>query len=255
MGGTHAMFMAANTVLDTTFILHEMLKAGGDPNGTNSQGLSAFMAVCAAGHQASTLLMLQATQVPIDLSVRSGFGMTPAMMVVGLCSEALLKAFQSHFERTACELDRGVPRDKLWTDVRDNGMCSLMIAAGSHRLDTLCWLLDDARNGGLKMARHLERQDAEGKTSLWHAADIGRNENVCTLLSHSARIDIVDKSGTNLLDCVRSQAAVDAHWAQIEDTLLAVRASRRARQAVDEALANSVVDTFAESIHPSGARP
>lgn len=231
-------------------IINALLMGGADPNASTSRidegaaGDPIFFTACRMGKEQAFRQMLETSNFPLALVRENAAGSQTAHLALSAMSELTLQAIQDHFERHIwkhgqtgpSEPGFGLPRSHLWIQPNRHGENAVMVAARSAR--ALTWLLN---HPDLDIRAHLEARDVHGRTALWKAVEQGISEYVDALLGAGAQTHVKNKDGLTLLQMaadkgIRVSAPPTTASERILAALRAHDASRRARDAVDQAL-------------------
>lgn len=259
--GTPDARMALEKALPIHFSLREdiltaLLRHGADPNapmrGPDTAGTPFFLHVCTLNNVRLPSLIMQEATVPIDWSARHQ-GKTAAALLVGL-GPVVMQEVQNSFEKTALksmsEAGENSPSQHcLWFEDQGDGSTPIGMAAKEYVSKSLPWLLNLP---GLDATSHLEHQEVDQKTPLWHAVESGCEANVRLLLGRGVCVDAPSHRGLTALDhacelmedpTLSDRQLVVRH--SVVELLQAAHAVRVASRAIDGVLSNASKSSLA----------
>lgn len=215
-----------------------LLYHGADPNRVITHERSAFGQACIGEHMATSFFL---TNAKINTLERVD-GVLPSVWIASYFLSPALMRLQELFEKNDWPAHPELARNHLWTAPDDNGDTALMMSR--IRLTSLTWLLT---HPDLQMTKHLEDRNKQGRTVLWKAVFDVNLDVVKVLLSHGARVDVIDYEGEDLVNLtermLKHRAIPPTEAQRFRETIHAAVASHRAKNSIQDLLKEHCINT------------
>lgn len=219
-------------------ILALLLDAGADPN-LGMDVNPPFIALLKARDEASILIALQSTKIPVNLMGLDPYGSSPAVIAAMFSPRiSILKAMQDVFERDVWMGGRALagepgfllPRNHLWTSPDANN-----VRAWHAFVDPLVirWLLEQP---DLRMADAMDQRSINGRNALAIAVDMAHLEIARILLALGADLNAVDHDGVSAIQLAMSLSELAPSRKPMFDLLKSHEDSRLALSVIEALL-------------------